>query len=293
MHSREALEMTNMKKQKTTGLRPALVAVVAASLLAGCATSGNPKDPIEGFNRAMFSFNETVDKAVIKPVAQGYDAITPRPVQTGVSNFFANIADLWIGFNNLVQGKPGDALSDVSRVLINTTIGIVGLFDVASEMGLEKHDEDFGQTLGRWGVGDGAYVVLPIFGPRTLRDTGGFLVDITVDPVANHEPVDVRNVALGLRAIDTRASLLPAESAIDAAALDKYAYVRDAYLQRRRSLIHDGNPPREVEDMSAVPNENLLTMVPIESTWTFMLVGAPATGNVDTPVVAALNTAQH
>lgn len=285
--------MTNMKKQKTTGLRPALVAVVAASLLAGCATSGNPKDPIEGFNRAMFSFNETVDKAVIKPVAQGYDAITPRPVQTGVSNFFANIADLWIGFNNLVQGKPGDALSDVSRVLINTTIGVVGLFDVASEMGLEKHDEDFGQTLGRWGVGDGAYVVLPIFGPRTLRDTGGFLVDIAVDPVANHEPVDVRNVALGLRAIDTRASLLPAESAIDAAALDKYAYVRDAYLQRRRSLIHDGNPPREVEDMSAVPNENLLTMVPIESTWTFMLVGAPATGNVDTPVVAALNTAQH
>jgi phospholipid-binding lipoprotein MlaA len=162
--------------------RSALAVVAAAALMTGCATSGNPKDPIEGFNRAMFSFNETVDKALIKPVAQGYDYVTPQPVQTGVSNFFDNIADLWIGFNNLIQGKPGEALSDVGRVLINTTVGIVGLFDVATGMGLEKHEEDFGQTLGRWGVGDGAYVVLPIFGPRTLRDTGGFLVDVWVDP---------------------------------------------------------------------------------------------------------------
>lgn len=291
--------MTNTNKQSTSSIRSALATAIAASMIAGCATSGNPKDPIEGFNRAMFSFNETVDKAVIKPVAQGYDAVTPQPVQTGVTNFFANIADVWIGFNNLVQGKPGQALSDVGRVLINTTIGIVGLFDVATGMGLEKHEEDFGQTLGRWGVGDGAYVVLPIIGPRTLRDTGGFLVDVWVDPVANHEPVDVRNVSLALRAIDDRASFLKAESAIEAAALDKYAYVRDAYLQRRRSLIHDGNVPRESHYMSSAPSEDVLAMTPMESTWTLMLVSAPDAANVDgamgAPVLAAadLEVASH
>lgn len=280
VHSREAREMTKTKKQ-TSNTRTVLAAAIAATMIAGCATSGNPKDPIEGFNRAMFSFNETVDSAVIKPVAQGYDYITPAPVQTGVSNFFANIADVWISFNNLIQGKPGQALSDVGRVLINTTIGIVGLFDVATGMGLEKHEEDFGQSLGRWGVGDGAYLVLPIFGPRTLRDAGGFLVDVWVDPVANHDPVDVRNVSLALRAIDDRASFLKAESAIEAAALDKYAYIRDAYLQRRRSLIYDGNPPRESHYTQLPPHGTLLTMLPIEATWKFMLVGAPGTSNVE------------
>ncbi|MBP6095253.1 MAG: VacJ family lipoprotein [Methyloversatilis sp.] len=267
--------------------RSALAVVAAAALMTGCATSGNPKDPIEGFNRAMFSFNETVDKALIKPVAQGYDYVTPQPVQTGVSNFFDNIADLWIGFNNLIQGKPGEALSDVGRVLINTTVGIVGLFDVATGMGLEKHEEDFGQTLGRWGVGDGAYVVLPIFGPRTLRDTGGLLADVWVDPVSNHDPVDVRNIALALRAVDDRAGFLDVESTIEAAALDKYSYVRDAYLQRRRSLIHDGNPPRESHYTQFGPSEHLLTMAPIESTWTFMLVSAPLTERVEGDVAAS------
>lgn len=274
--------MTHTKKQ-TSNIRPVLAAAIAATLMTGCATSGNPKDPIEGFNRAMFSFNETVDKAVIKPVAQGYDYITPTPVQTGVSNFFGNIADVWIGFNNLIQGKPGEALSDVGRVLINTTIGIVGLFDVATGMGLEKHEEDFGQTLGRWGVGDGAYVVLPLFGPRTLRDTGGFLVDVWVDPVANHDPVSVRNSALVLRAVDARADFLTAESALEAAALDKYAYVRDAYLQRRRSLIHDGNAPSDNGQVGVVSDESPLAMLPIETTWSFMFVSAPETASVDMP----------
>ena len=273
--------MTKTNKQSNLNIRSVLAATAAAVLFTGCATSGNPKDPIEGYNRAMFSFNETVDKAVIKPVAQGYEYITPTPVQTGVSNFFGNIADLWIGFNNLIQGKPGEALSDVGRVVINTTIGIVGLFDVATGMGLEKHEEDFGQTLGRWGVGDGAYVVLPIIGPRTLRDTVGFLVDVWVDPVANHDPVSVRNSALALRAVDMRADFLKAESAIEAAALDKYAYVRDAYLQRRRSLIYDGNAPRESPFAQLSPSENLMTMLPIEATWRFMLVGTPATMGVD------------
>lgn len=218
------------------------MAVLALSAgMAGCATSGNPHDPIEGFNRAMFSFNETVDSAVIKPVAKGYEAVLPQPVRTGVSNFFSNIADAWISINNLIQGKPKEAVSDLGRVLVNSTVGILGLFDVATPMGMEKHEEDFGQTLGVWGVGDGPYVVLPILGPRTLRDTGGLLVDLAIDPVVNHEPVDVRNVAIALRAIDTRAELLSAEKTIDEAALDKYSFIRDAYLQRRHSLIKDGN----------------------------------------------------
>ncbi|MGC4404889.1 MlaA family lipoprotein [Methyloversatilis sp. MC4-4] len=289
--------MTKTNKQSNLNIRSVLAATAAAALFTGCATSGNPKDPIEGYNRAMFSFNETVDKAVIKPVAQGYDFVVPDPVQTGVSNFFANIADLWTGVNNLLQGKPVDALSDAGRVLVNSTLGILGLFDVATPMGLEKHEEDFGQTLGRWGVGDGAYVVLPILGPRTVRDTVGLAADIYVDPVRDADAHrGYRNTAIALRAIDTRANLLKAEDALEAAAIDKYAYVRDAYLQHRRSAIHDGNPPREADDSASLPSANLLTMEPLESTWTMMLVGAPEKSDVDAvnasePATEAVDTA--
>lgn len=214
--------------------------------LSGCAsTANNPKDPIEGFNRAMFSFNDGLDKAIIKPVAQGYDYVLPQPVQTGVDNFFGNIADVFIAVNNLLQGKPADAASDAGRFLLNTTIGVLGVFDVATPAGLEKHDEDFGQTFGRWGVGEGAYVVWPIIGSRTVRDTAGYVVDVAVDPVWNVDHVPTRNTLAVLRLVDTRASLLPAEKVIDDAALDKYTYMRDAYLQRRKSLVYDGNPPRE------------------------------------------------
>jgi len=222
-----------------------LLAVSAAAVLAGCATSGNPKDPIEGFNRAMFSINEAADQAVLKPVAKAYDAVMPVPVRTGVSNFFGNIDDLFIGVNNLLQGKPADAISDWGRVLVNSTIGIFGLIDVASQMGMEKNDEDFGQTFGRWGVDEGAYVFIPFYGPRTVRDTVGLIVDVSVDPVANIDDDSTRYTLRALRVIDRRADLLPADKVIEEAALDKYAYVRDAYLQRRLSLIHDGNPPRE------------------------------------------------
>ncbi len=268
--------MTKTNKQSNLNLRAVLAATAAATVLAGCATSGNPKDPIEGYNRAMFSFNETVDKAVIKPVAQGYNYVTPQPVQTGVSNFFGNIADIWTGVNNLLQGKPGDALSDAGRVLVNSTIGILGLFDVATPMGLEKHEEDFGQTLGRWGVGDGAYVVLPILGPRTVRDTVGLAADIYTDPVRDADAHrGYRNTAIALRAIDTRADLLKAEDALEAAALDKYAYVRDAYLQHRRSAIYDGNPPRQADDaaLPSLPADNLTSTGPDEASWNLLLVG--------------------
>jgi phospholipid-binding lipoprotein MlaA len=237
-----------MKTQKNVSrFKATLLALTFSALLGGCATSGNPKDPIEGFNRAMFAFNEGLDTVLIKPVAQGYDAVLPTPVKTGVTNFFGNIADLFIGINNLLQGKPDQALSDLGRVAINSTIGILGLFDVATEAGLEKHEEDFGQTFGRWGMGDGAYVVIPLFGPRTVRDTAGLVLDVAADPVGGIDHVATRNSLATLRLIDTRADLLPADKVIEEAALDKYAYVRDGYLQRRRNLIHDGNPPREAE----------------------------------------------
>ncbi|MDO8789099.1 MAG: VacJ family lipoprotein [Sulfuritalea sp.] len=234
-----------MKIALPARIKSVTVAMVAVGLLAGCATSGNPKDPIEGFNRAMFAFNEGLDAAIVKPVATGYEAVLPTPIRTGVTNFFSNIEDLFIGVNNLLQGKVPEAISDLGRVAINTTAGLLGVIDWASDAGLEKHDEDFGQTFGRWGVGNGAYVVIPVFGPRTARDTVGLVLDVAVDPVANHKPTRTRDVALALRLVNDRANLLPADKVIEEAALDKYSYMRDAYLQRRRNLIHDGNAPRE------------------------------------------------
>lgn len=220
------------------------IAVAVAGLLGGCATSGNPKDPIEGFNRAMFGFNEGLDKVIIKPVATGYEAVLPSPLQTGVANFFSNIGDLMIGVNNLLQGKPAQAASDAGRVLVNTTMGFLGIIDVASSMGMEKHEEDVGQTFGRWGMDDGAYVVLPFFGPRTARDTLGLVFDVYTDPVGHVDHIPTRNVLLATRIVSNRAEFLKADKIIEEAALDKYSYVRDAYLQRRQSLIHDGNPPK-------------------------------------------------
>lgn len=233
-----------------------LVLIVAAGLLGGCATSGNPKDPVEGFNRAMFAFNEGLDKVIIKPVATGYDAVLPAPVQTGVTNFFGNIADLFIGINNVLQGKVAAGFGDFGRVAINSTIGILGVIDVASDVGLEKHEEDFGQTFGRWGAGSGAYIVLPLFGSRDVRDTAGLVLDVAADPVANHGHVPTRNTALALRLVNDRANLLPADKVIEEASLDKYSYVRDAYLQRRRSLIYDGNAPRELEVDADLPEQH-------------------------------------
>ena len=215
--------------------------------LAGCATTGaNPIDPLEGYNRAMFRFNDGVDKAIIEPVAKGYKAVVPGIARTGVTNFFSNLGDIWIGVNNVLQGKLGAGASDFGRFAINTTAGILGLFDVASNAGLEKHNEDFGQTLGRWGVGSGAYVVLPILGPSTVRDGFSVLaVDWHGDPLWYVGNIPTRNELYGVRVVDTRANLLDASRLMEEAALDRYSYVRGAYLQRRRSLIYDGNPPRE------------------------------------------------
>ena len=224
------------------------LAFAAAGLLGGCATSGNPKDPIEGFNRAIFDINDGIDKAFIKPVAQGYEIVLPQPVRTGVSNFFGNIDDVFIAVNNLLQGKVPEAAGDVGRVFLNSTIGLLGIFDIASEAGLEKHDEDFGQTFGRWGVSDGAYLVLPIIGPSTVRDGFGQILDIKADPVSRMHDVPTRNTMVATRGINERARILPTDKIVEEAALDRYAYIRDAYLQRRRSRIYDGDPPRESDN---------------------------------------------
>jgi phospholipid-binding lipoprotein MlaA len=229
-------------------VRLVVLTVAVAGLLAGCATtSGDARDPAEGFNRAVFAFNEGLDTALIKPVAKGYEAVLPTLARTGVSNFLGNISDLFIAVNNLLQGKPADAVGDAARFMFNSTFGIFGIFDIASDMGLEKHDEDFGQTLGRWGVGTGAYLVLPVFGPRDVRDAAGLAVDLAVDPVGNLDHIPTRNSLSALRLINERAALLPADKIIEEAALDKYSYLRDAYLQRRRSLVYDGRPPRELD----------------------------------------------
>lgn len=237
-----------MKHQFAKRATAIAFAVTILGGLSGCATTANnPKDPYEGFNRAMFAVNEGLD-VVIKPVAQGYDAVAPVPVKTGIGNFFGNLYDIWTAFNNFLQGKGGDGLSDVGRVLLNSTLGIGGVFDIASEVGLEKHAEDFGQTLGVWGVGDGPYFYWPLIGPRTTRDTFGWAVDSYADLVWRIDDVPVRNSLVGVRFIDLRASFLPTDKVVEEAAFDKYVYIRDAYLQNRRSEINDGNVPKEGRD---------------------------------------------
>jgi phospholipid-binding lipoprotein MlaA len=229
---------------KASGIRLAIGALLGAALVGSVVAEDNPRDPYEGFNRAMFSVNEVVDKYAARPVAQAYDHAVPLPVKAGVGNAFSNAGDLWIGVNDALQGKFADAGIDIGRLLINSTVGILGLFDVASELGLEKHDEDFGQTLAVWGLEDGGYLFWPIIGPRTVRDTAGWGVDIYADPVTFTRPITVRNGLTAIRFVDVRASLLPADKVVEEAALDKYSYIRDAYLQRRRNQIFDGRPPR-------------------------------------------------
>lgn len=227
--------------------------LVLATLLAGAAgcatTGGRPGDPLEPINRVVFDFNDAFDRALMRPVARGYRAVLPEMVRTGVTNVFSNIEDIWIAANNLLQGKVENGLQDVMRVTINTVFGLGGLIDVASDAGLDKHNEDFGQTLGRWGVGSGPYLVLPFLGSSTLRDGIGLLgFDAAADPVWNQGHIPSRNTLYAGRAVNSRANALDAVSVMEEAALDKYRFVRESYIQRRRSLIYDGNPPREADE---------------------------------------------
>jgi phospholipid-binding lipoprotein MlaA len=236
--------MKKTKKTKKTKKIIRLGVLCMLLVLNGCtALHRNPQDPLESFNRAMFNFNDTVDKTALKPAATVYKALMPPFVQTAIGNFFGNIGDAWTAVNNLMQGKLTDGMSDVMRVAINTTLGWGGLLDIGSEAGLVKHKEDFGQTLGKWGVRSGPYVVLPLLGSTTLRDVAALPVDITADPWSYAYPVSVRNTGVVLRVLDIRASVLDASNLIEEAAIDKYEFIRDAYLQRRESKIHDGDEP--------------------------------------------------
>jgi phospholipid-binding lipoprotein MlaA len=230
-------------------------ALLLAGSLAGCATSGgNPADPLERVNRAVFAFNDVADKALLTPVAKGYRFIVPGFFRTGISNFFSNLEDVWISVNDVLQGKFQEGAEDATRVIFNSTFGIAGIFDFASDVGLPKRNEDFGQTLGAWGVGSGPYVVVPLLGPSTFRDGLALFVDYKADLVYRlTDSVPVRNSLYATRAISNRAKLLDATSVLEQAALDKYAFVRDAWLQRRRNLVYDGNPPREPDESDDEP----------------------------------------
>ena len=230
--------------------------VVAALLLAwmvsGCTAISNREDaydPWEGMNRKTFAFNDALDRAVMKPLAQGYEKITPSFVREGVNNFFGNLEDVGTSLNNFLQGKPGEGISDASRFVVNTVLGVFGLWDVATPLGLEKHEEDFGQTLGAWGVNPGPYFVIPLLGPSTVRDAPAK----AVDPQWYYWPRAVDNEALywsiwGFDKVRVRANLLKAEKLIDEASLDRYSFIRDAWWQRRRNQVYDGKPPRDPEE---------------------------------------------
>jgi len=219
--------------------RKLALATVTAAALAGCA-GPNPRDPYEGYNRAVFNFNDKVDEVALKPAATVYKSVLPGFVQTGVNNFFGNLADVWTAANNFMQGKGEKGMSDVMRVALNSTFGLLGVLDVASEAGLQKHKEDFGQTLGYWGVSSGPYLVLPLLGPSTVRDTMALPLDIKADPWQYTDPVRVRNVGTVVRVIDQRAGLLDASTLLEDAALDRYEFTRDGFLQQRESKIFDG-----------------------------------------------------
>ena len=229
--------MKNQQNQAQPIKRIALAATVSvAALLTGCATTtgpANPADPLESMNRSIYSFNDKVDAAVLKPVATAYQTVTPRLARSGVTNFFDNLGDAWSFVNNVLQGQGEGAYNSMVRFSVNTVFGIGGLFDVASEAGIQRAKQDFGQTLGRWGVPTGPYLVLPFFGPSTVRDTAGMVVDAYGYPANSVDDGRWRNSLYGLRVVNRRADLLKAGDMLDSVALDKYSLMRDVYLRSR------------------------------------------------------------
>lgn len=230
---------TKLTSDKNQTLRRVALAasVCVAALLSGCATTtagpANPADPLESMNRSIYSFNEGVDEAIFKPVATAYQTVTPRVARQGVTNFFDNLGDAWSFVNNVLQGQGQGAYNSMVRFSVNTVLGIGGLFDIASEAGIERQKQDFGQTLGRWGMPTGPYVVLPFWGPSTVRDSAGLVVDAFGYPANTMDDVRWRNSLFGLRMVNNRANLLKAGDVLDSVALDKYSLVRDVYLRSR------------------------------------------------------------
>ena len=234
-----------------------LVPLAALALaVTGCASvpgEPDPRDPLQGMNRSVYQFNDAVDRAVFKPVAQTYRAALPDPVRSCVSNFFGNIGDVWSSVNLFLQGRVPDGINGFGRVMMNTTVGGLGCFDAAATVGVPRQRTDFGVTLGSWGVGSGPYLVLPFFGPSTLRDGGGLIVDFQGGLIGDIDNVRLRNSLRGVNIVDTRARLLDAGDAVDDLALDPYSFVRDAYLQRRQSQVNAARGDASLPDYS-LPN---------------------------------------
>jgi phospholipid-binding lipoprotein MlaA len=228
-----------------------LLGVMLAGALQGCATSHDP-DPLEPWNRKVFVFNESLDANVVKPVAEGYKAVTPEPVRTAFTNFVGNFKEVWSTANLFLQGRFRDGTLGVIRVTVNSTFGLAGLIDIATPMQLYKSNEDFGQTLGVWGVKPGAYLVWPVLGSSTLRDSAGMPADMYFSVSSLGTYPREENLLRSLQIVNARANFLGATNLVDDVALDKYSFVRDAYLQRRQNLIYEGDPPDEDEpqDMS-------------------------------------------
>lgn len=230
-------------------MRLALV-LLATLLLAGCASTSDRSeayDPWEGLNRKTFAFNDALDRVVLKPIAQGYQKVTPAFAQEGVNNFYSNIEDIATSLNNFLQAKPKQGMNDMARIVVNTVFGVLGLWDIATPLGFEKHDEDFGQTLGHWGAPPGPYFVIPLLGPSTVRDAPAK----AVDPgwyYNDYLPDRVYWSLWGLEKVRSRANLFKAEGILEEAAIDKYSFIRDAWWQRRRNNVYDGSPPRDKEE---------------------------------------------
>jgi phospholipid-binding lipoprotein MlaA len=268
-------------------------AAVMVAVLAGCATVTTPTkgDPFDSYNRTMFTINDKIDEVALKPIAKGYVYVTPQPVRDSVTNFFGNIGDIYTAANNLVQLKIADGVSDIMRVVMNSIFGVAGLFDVASVAGLPKHTQDFGLTLGHYGVPAGPYVVLPLLGPSTVRDTAGTVVDYFGSVTSYVDPAWFRTTLFGVQLVNTRANLLGAGDVLSGAALDKYSFVRNAYLQRRQYLIGGDNSASDSNEAlpkyEDVDSGAAAGAAPASATPAVPAVVAPASGSVAASDAAA------
>ena len=228
---------------------------VALVVLSGCATVQTPdaRDPWESMNRSVFSFNDKLDRIVLKPVATAYRDVVPSFARKGVHNFFGNLSDVWSAVNNALAGRKQETGDSIGRVFVNTTVGVLGLFDVATDLKIERHKADFGTTLARWGVKPGPYVVLPLLGPATLREVAALPVDYRANLTNQFSEAATRDTLTLLNLVDTRATYLGASNAVEGAALDSYSFIRDVYLQRQRYLQYDGDPPDEQQPADDEP----------------------------------------